>query len=54
MVTSDKPTNDLGLACWLKGRLVVVFLAGGHHRYDRRPLDEQVLQFVIDLVELPA
>src|SRR6266567_877067 len=54
MVTSDKSANDLDLACWLKRRLVAVFLAGRDHRHDLRPIDQKVVQPVIDLVETPA
>jgi len=53
-MTADKPTDNFGLARGLKGRLVVVFLTCSDHRYDLRPIDEQVLQPIIDFVESPA
>jgi hypothetical protein len=54
MVTSNKSPNDLSLACRLKGRLVAVLLACRHQRDDLRPVDQKVVQPVIDLVETPA
>jgi hypothetical protein len=54
MVTSDKPTDNFGLARWLKRGLTIVLLTGCDHRYDRRPIDEQVLQPIVDFVESPA
>ena len=53
-VTSDEAADDLGLAGRLKRRLVAVFLAGCDQRDDRRPVDQQVLQLVVDLVQMPA
>jgi hypothetical protein len=53
-VTSDEPAYDFGLACRLKRRLVIVFLAGGNERDDLCPVDQQVLQLVVDLVEAAA
>jgi hypothetical protein len=53
-VTSDEPADDLGLAGRLKSGLVTVFLASGDQRDDFRPVDQQVLQLVVDLVQAPA
>ena len=53
-VTSDEPADDLGLACRLIGGLVAVFLAGCDQRHDLRPVDQQILQLVVDLVQAPT
>src|SRR5690242_15465172 len=53
-VTSDEPADDLGLAGWLKSRLITVFLSGGDERHDLGTVDQQVLQTVVDLVQSPA
>jgi len=54
MMTANKPADDLRLACRLKRRLVIVFLAGCDLRYDRRPIYEEVLQLIVDFVETTA
>ena len=54
MVTPDESTNNFGLTRWLKRRLVAVFFACRHYRHYLRPIDEQILQPVIDFVEPPA
>jgi len=53
-MTSDEPADDLGLAGRLKRGLIAVFLAGCDQRHDLRPVDQQVLQLVVDLVQTPA
>ena len=53
-VTSDEPADDLGLAGRLECGLIAVSLAGCDQRHDLRPIDQQVLQLVVDLVQTPA
>jgi len=53
-VTSDKPADDFGLASRLIRRPVAVFFAGSDQRHNLRPVDQQILQLVVDLVETPA
>jgi hypothetical protein len=53
-VASDKPADDFGLADRLKCGLIAVFFAGCDERHDLRPVDQQVLQLVVDLVQTPA
>ena len=54
MMTSDEPTDNLRLTRRLKRRLVTVFFAGRYQGHDLRPVYEQVLQPIVDLVEPPA
>jgi hypothetical protein len=54
MMTFDKPANNLSLTCGLKSRLVTASLAGRDPRYNCRPVDKEILQPVVDLVEAPA
>jgi len=53
-MTSDKPADDFGLAGRLISRPIVVFLAGRDQRHDLRPIDQQVLQLVVGLVQTPT
>ena len=53
-MTSDKPADDLGLAGGLKCGLITVFFAGCDQRHDLRAVDQQVLQLVVDLIQMPA
>ena len=53
-MTSDEPADDFGLARRLIRRPVAVLLAGCDQRHDLRPVDQQVLQLVVDLVQAPA
>jgi hypothetical protein len=54
MVTSDESTNNFGLTRRLKRRLVAASFARRHYRHYLCPIDEQILQPVIDFVEPPA
>lgn len=51
MMTSDKPTNNLGLPRWLKRRLVAISFAGRDHRHDPGPVDQKIVQPVVNVVE---
>jgi hypothetical protein len=53
-MTAGKPADDFGLAGRLKCGLIAVFFAGCDQRHDLRPVDQQVLQLVVYLVQTPA
>jgi hypothetical protein len=54
MVTSNKPTNNLSLARRLMGGLIASPFGSCDQRDDLGPLDQKILQAIVDFVETPA